>query len=73
MYPDKRIAKVDKIHVCSLYGACFHVRWIFLTTIPPELLVTRAGFGDEWSEIHLTWKSIQNAFSRILYTSRHVC
>ena len=23
-------------------------------------------------EIHLTWKTIQNAFSRILYTLRHV-
>ena len=23
-------------------------------------------------KIHLAWKTIQNAFSRILYTSRHV-
>ena len=28
-------------------------------------------FEDEWWEIHLTWKTIQNAFSRILYTIRH--
>ena len=37
----------------------FHVRWIFLTTslrIPPELLATSVGFGDE------------SAFSRIFYT-----
>ena len=34
----------------------------------PESLATRVGFGDEWWEIHLTWKTIQNTFSRILYT-----
>ena len=28
--------------------------------------------GDEWWEVHLTWKTIQNAFSHILYTSRHI-
>ena len=27
---------------------------------------------DEWWEIHLAWKTIHNAFSRILYTSRQV-
>ena len=32
---------------------------------------SRVGFGDEWWEIHLTWKTIQNAFSRILCTLRH--
>ena len=58
------------------YAFCmvFHVRWNFLTTslrIPPESLVTRVGFGDEWWEIHLAWKTIQNAFSRIFYTLRH--
>ena len=53
----------------------FHVRWLFLTMslrIPPESLETRVGFGDEWWEIHLTWNTIQYAFSGILYTSRHV-
>ena len=73
--------------VCSFdYGVCssivwwyafcmvFHVRWIFLTTslrIPPSRVATRVGFEDEWWEIHLTWKTIQNAFSRILYTLMH--
>ena len=37
----------------------------------PSRVATRVGFGDEWWEIHLTWKTIQNAFSRILYTLRH--
>ena len=53
----------------------FHARWIFLTTslwIPPESLATRVGFWDKWWEIHLRWKTIQNVFSRIRYTSRHV-
>ena len=31
-------------------------------------VATRVGFEDEWWEIHLAWKTIQNAFSRILYT-----
>ena len=47
----------------------FHVRWIFLTTslwIPPESLAMMVGFRDEWWEIHLTWKTIQNTFSHIL-------
>ena len=34
-------------------------------------VATRVGFRDEWWEIHLTWKTIQNVFSRILYTLRH--
>ena len=60
----------------SRYAFCmvFHVRWIFLTTslrIPPESR-SDEGFGDEWWEIHLTWKTIQNAFSRIFYTLRHL-
>ena len=55
------------------YAFCidFHVRWIFLTTslrIPPESFATRVGFGDKW-DWFLTWKTIQNAFSRMLYTS----
>ena len=53
----------------------FHVRWIFLTTslwIPPESLAAKVGFWDKWWEINLTWKTIQNAFSRILYTLRHL-
>ena len=29
-------------------------------------------FGDKWREIHLTCNTMQNTFSRILYTSRHV-
>ena len=33
----------------------FHARWIFLTK-------TRVGFWDEWWEINLTWKTIQNAY-----------
>ena len=37
----------------------------------PSRVATRVGFRDEWWEIHLTWKTIQNAFSRILYTLRH--
>ena len=37
----------------------------------PSRVATRVGFGDEWWEIHLTWKTIQNAFSRILYTLMH--
>ena len=37
----------------------------------PSRVATRVGFGDEWWEIHLTWKTIQHAFSRILYTLRH--
>ena len=58
------------------YAFCmvFHVRWIFLTKslrIPPESRSDEVGFGDEWWEIHLTWKTIQNAFSRIFCTLRH--
>ena len=37
----------------------------------PSRVATRVGLGDEWWEIHLTCKTIQNAFSRILYTLRH--
>ena len=37
----------------------------------PSRVATRVGFGDEWWEIHLTWKTIQNEFSRILYTLKH--
>ena len=37
----------------------------------PSRVATRVRFGDEWWKIHLTWKTIQNAFSRILYTLRH--
>ena len=37
----------------------------------PSRVATRVAFKDEWREIHLTWKTIQNAFSRILYTLRH--
>ena len=37
----------------------------------PSRVATRVGFRDEWWEIHITWKTIQNAFSRILYTLRH--
>ena len=37
----------------------------------PSRVAMRVGFWDEWWEIHLTWKTIQNAFSRILYTLRH--
>ena len=56
------------------YAFCmvFHVRWIFLTMslrIPAD--VTMVGFGDECWEIPLTWKTMQNAFARILYTLRH--
>ena len=59
------------IGITTRYAFCmvFHVRWIFLTTnlrIPPE-----SRFGDEWWKIHLIWKIIQNAFSRILYTLMH--
>ena len=58
------------------YAFCmvFHGDRFFspLVSIPPKSLVTRVGFWDKWWEIHLTWKTIQNAFSRILYTSRHV-
>ena len=53
----------------------FHVRWIFLTTTGTSLQIpsesrsaTRVVFGDEWLEIHLTWKTIPNALSRVLYT-----
>ena len=49
----------DDMH---LYG--FHVRWNFLPT-------SLRKFGDKWWEIHLVWKTIQNAFSRILCTSMH--
>ena len=55
--------------ICA-FCMVFHVRWIFLTTslrIPPESLATRVRLRDKWWEIHLTWKTIQNAFSRILY------
>ena len=37
----------------------------------PSRVATRVGFEDEWWEIHLTWKTIQNGFSRILYTLKH--
>ena len=55
------------------YAFCmvFHVEWIFLNMslrIPPESIATRVGFGDEWWEIPLTWKTIHNAFARIFYT-----
>ena len=64
------------LHPQRWYEFCmvFNIRWIFLTTslrIPPKSLATRVGFWDEWWEIHLTWKTIQNSFSRILYTLRH--
>ena len=36
----------------------------------PSRIATRVGFGDEWWEIHLTRKTIQNAFSHIIYTLR---
>ena len=37
----------------------------------PSHVATRVGFGDEWWEIHLTWKTIQNAVSCILCTLKH--
>ena len=55
--------------ICILYG--FPCEMDFLTTslwIPAESLATRVGFWDDWWEIHLTWKTVQNAFSRILNT-----
>ena len=61
----------------SRYAFCmvFHVRWIFLTTslrIPPESRSDEGGIRRRVvRKIHLTWKTIQNAFSRILYTLRH--
>ena len=51
--------------ICILYG--FPCEMDFSHHESPN----RVGFGDEWWEIHLTWKSIPNAFSRILYTSKH--
>ena len=38
---------------------------------PTQIASDESGIGDEWWEIHLTWKTIQNSFSLILYTSRH--
>ena len=72
---DSHVSRSWDIAEILIYAFCmvFHVRWIFLTTslrIPPEY-ATRVGFGDEWWEIHLAWKTIQNAFSRILCTLRH--
>ena len=45
----------------------FHVTWNFLTTslrIPPE---SRSDEGGIRRRVDLAWKTIQNAFSRILY------
>ena len=61
------------IIIMRWYAFClnFHGRWIFLTTslqIPPVSLAMRVGFRDEWWEMNLAWKTMQNAFSRILYT-----
>ena len=46
--------------------------WSIIFLNPLHSVATRVGFGDEWWEIHLTWKAIQNAFSHILYTLRHL-
>ena len=61
--------------ICILYG--FPCEMDFSLFSPrvsesrPSRAATRVGFEDEWWEIHLTWKTIQHAFSRILYTLRH--
>ena len=59
----------------SMHSVWFFIRDGFFSTQvseshPPKLIVPRVGF--EWWEIHLSWKTIQNVFSRLLYTSRHV-
>ena len=46
--------------------------WSIIFLNPLHSVATRVGLGDDWWEIHLTWKTIQNAFSRILYTLRHL-
>ena len=63
-------AKVSQVswNICILQDFPY-MRSIFLSSnlrIPLESLATGVGFGDEWSEIHLAWKTIQNTFSRML-------
>ena len=58
----------------DMHFVWFSMEMGFLTTslwIPSESLAMRLGFRDEWWEIHLVWKTIQHAFPRILYISRH--
>ena len=57
---------------CILYGFPCEMDFSHHESLnPPSRLWTRVGFGDKWWEIHLTWKTMQNAFSRILYISMH--
>ena len=66
-----KVCTSDKI--CILYGFPCEMGFFSprVSESRPSRVATRVGFGDEWWEIHLTWKTIQNAFSRILYTLRH--
>ena len=63
-----------KHKICILYGFPCEMDFSHHESPNPTQVACdrRVGFGDKWWEIHLTWKTIQNAFSRILYTSRHV-
>ena len=58
------------------YAFCmvFHVRWIFLTTslrIPPESRSDEGGIRRRVVRNPSHMETIQNAFSRILYTLKH--
>ena len=53
---------IDISLVIISYGSYFSVH-VTPLRIPPSSLRDSAGFGDSWWEIHLTWKTIQNAFS----------
>ena len=61
---------VEDMHIVwfSMWNGFFSP-WVFESR--PIRVATRVGYADECWEIHLAWKTIQNAFSHILYTLGH--
>ena len=57
--------------ICILYGFPCEMDFSHHESPNPTRVAKRRGWDSETSgeKIHLTWKTIQNAFSRIHYTS----